>query len=427
MAIKNFVYLHEFQNQVYKAKSRFKVVVAGRRWGKCLAGDTLIEMADGSQKKICDIKVGDSVLTVNEETLRIEPKSVAAMQSNGVRETFCIRTKTRSIVCTPHHPFMVSFKWMTASEIKSGDFLVVRDGNRLSFDKVLSVESHESVETWDLQIDGNHNFFANGAVSHNTQLSKAMIVKYAKVQRRLIWYVAPSFRMAKDIMWPELKYSLPRKWIKRINETSLEMTLINDTRIALRGADNPDSLRGVGIHFLVMDEVQDINPEAWTKVLRPTLASTGGHALFIGCVSGHTKVLKRDGITDIESLSKTKEPKTLERIDLDLYGIDKSFHKADGYWNNGVVDTKKITTHNGFSLEASYPHPILVMGKDGVPTWKRSEEITTDDYVAIGMGMEQWGNKDPLKGFDEHISSWRKEEHKNKKSGPRSKGLIQCE
>ncbi len=115
-----------------------------------------------------------------------------------------------------------------------------------------------------------------------TQLAKISILKFAKVKKRLIWYVAPSYRMAKQIMWPELIESIPKKWIHKINETTLSITLINKTRIELKGADNPDSLRGVGIHFLVMDEVQDINPEAWTKVLRPTLASTGGHALFIG-------------------------------------------------------------------------------------------------------------------------------------------------
>jgi hypothetical protein len=115
-----------------------------------------------------------------------------------------------------------------------------------------------------------------------TQLAKTSICKYARVGNRLVWYVAPSYRMAKQIMWPEVLAAIPAKWIAKINETRLEITLINNTRIELKGADNPDSLRGVGIHFLVMDEVQDIDPEAWKKVLRPTLASTGGHALFIG-------------------------------------------------------------------------------------------------------------------------------------------------
>lgn len=115
-----------------------------------------------------------------------------------------------------------------------------------------------------------------------TQLSKISMIRYSRVSGRLIWYVAPSYRMAKQIMWPELIAALPKRWIEKVNETTMSIRLVNGTRIELKGADNPDSLRGVGVHYLVMDEVQDITPEAWTKVLRPTLASTGGHALFIG-------------------------------------------------------------------------------------------------------------------------------------------------
>lgn len=115
-----------------------------------------------------------------------------------------------------------------------------------------------------------------------TVLAKTSMIRYAQGAGRLIWYVAPSYRMAKQIMWPDLIAAVPRKWVAKINETSMTIWLKNGSRIELKGADNPDSLRGVGIHFLVMDEVQDIDKEAWTKVLRPTLASTGGHALFIG-------------------------------------------------------------------------------------------------------------------------------------------------
>jgi hypothetical protein len=115
-----------------------------------------------------------------------------------------------------------------------------------------------------------------------SQLAKISLIKYARVKKRLIWYVAPSYRMARQIMWPELVEAIPRAWVAKYHETMLWIKLVNGTRIELKGADNPDSLRGVGIHYLVMDEVQDIDPEAWKKVLRPTLASTGGHVLFIG-------------------------------------------------------------------------------------------------------------------------------------------------
>jgi hypothetical protein len=119
-----------------------------------------------------------------------------------------------------------------------------------------------------------------------TFLSAATIIKYARIRKRLIWYVAPSYRMAKDIMWPVILDSIPRRWVRKINETAMSILLVNDTKIVLKGADNKESLRGVGLHYLVMDEIQDIDPDAWYTVLRPTLASTGGHALFIGTSKG---------------------------------------------------------------------------------------------------------------------------------------------
>lgn len=116
-----------------------------------------------------------------------------------------------------------------------------------------------------------------------TALSRVlMITRAASKPKQKVWYVAPSYRMAKQIMWLDLQDALPRQWIKKINETTLTITLKNGSRIELKGADKPDSLRGVGIHFLVLDEFQDISEETWTKVLRPTLADTMGEAIFIG-------------------------------------------------------------------------------------------------------------------------------------------------
>lgn len=115
-----------------------------------------------------------------------------------------------------------------------------------------------------------------------TALSRVLLITYARVKDRRIWYVAPSYKMAKGIMWLDLLDAIPRKWISKINETTLSITLVNGTRIELKGADKPDSLRGVSIDFLVLDEFQDISEETWTQVLRPTLADRGGKAIFIG-------------------------------------------------------------------------------------------------------------------------------------------------
>ena len=113
-------------------------------------------------------------------------------------------------------------------------------------------------------------------------LSRVLMIRKAQKPRQKIWYVAPTYRMAKQIMWLDLLEAIPKKWIAKVNETTMSITLINKSRIELKGADKPDSLRGVGIDFVVLDEFQDISEETWTRVLRPTLADTGGDAIFIG-------------------------------------------------------------------------------------------------------------------------------------------------
>ena len=123
-----------------------------------------------------------------------------------------------------------------------------------------------------------------------TALSRVLIIKQAQIPKRKIWYVAPTYRMAKQIMWQDLLDAIPKKWIKKINETTLSIVLVNQTRIELKGADKADSLRGVGIHFLVLDEFQDMSEETWTQVLRPTLADTGGHAIFIGTPKAYNQL-----------------------------------------------------------------------------------------------------------------------------------------
>lgn len=116
-----------------------------------------------------------------------------------------------------------------------------------------------------------------------TQVAKISIIRAAASKcNQLVWYVAPTYLQARDIMWDDLKMSIPRAWIATINEQRMTIRLINGSRIALKGADKPDSLRGVGLHFLVIDEAQDVKKEAWEMILQPTLATTNGRALFIG-------------------------------------------------------------------------------------------------------------------------------------------------
>lgn len=116
-----------------------------------------------------------------------------------------------------------------------------------------------------------------------TRLSQTCLITAAGNPKSLVWYVAPTYQMARDIMWDELKAAVPQAWMARPpNETRMIIYLLNGARIQLKGADKPDTLRGVGLTFVVIDEAQDIKETTWSEVLLPTLASTHGRALIIG-------------------------------------------------------------------------------------------------------------------------------------------------
>jgi hypothetical protein len=120
-----------------------------------------------------------------------------------------------------------------------------------------------------------------------TYLAMNEVAKIARFPGRRIFLVYPTYRQARQVIWEIFKYKLQDlNWIKKINETDLTMILKNGSRISLRGADNPDSLRGVGLDAVVMDEFAMIEEKAWTEVLRPTLSDKGGSALFISTPYG---------------------------------------------------------------------------------------------------------------------------------------------
>jgi len=120
-----------------------------------------------------------------------------------------------------------------------------------------------------------------------THLAIRELCWHAREPDSEVWYVAPSYKMAKNIVWRKLKNRLQDlNWVKKHNETELTLHLKNGSTISLKGADNYDSLRGVGLDFIVLDEFADIDPEAWYETLRPTLSDKQGRALFIGTPKG---------------------------------------------------------------------------------------------------------------------------------------------
>ena len=127
----------------------------------------------------------------------------------------------------------------------------------------------------------------SGRRSGKTMCALASLAKYSRYPNRKCMYVAPTYRMAKQIVFDDLLQMLKDKgWLKRVNQSDLLFTLINDSQIYLRSADNPDSIRGIGLDYVVLDEAADISEDAWRAVIRPTLSDREGHAMIISTPKG---------------------------------------------------------------------------------------------------------------------------------------------
>ncbi len=122
-----------------------------------------------------------------------------------------------------------------------------------------------------------------------TYLCITEMMKYASKVKQNIWYVAPTFKMAREIVWSKLKEVLHSfNWIDTINESNLSITIKKTgSKISLKGCENYDGLRGTGLDFLILDEFADIDEKAWTEVLRASVADTKGDVLMCGSPKGY--------------------------------------------------------------------------------------------------------------------------------------------
>lgn len=99
-------------------------------------------------------------------------------------------------------------------------------------------------------------------------------------------YVAPYLKQARKIMWDELKLLADKIPGVLIRETDMSITFPNGSSIELFGADNAESIRGLGFNGIILDEFASFANGVFGQVILPTLASADGWLLIIGTMSG---------------------------------------------------------------------------------------------------------------------------------------------
>ncbi|HEU4394481.1 MAG TPA: error-prone DNA polymerase, partial [Planctomycetota bacterium] len=179
---------------------------------ECVVGDTRVLDADtGRWVAIEDAVAGRVPLRATiscDSEMRLRRRRVVAAVRSGVKRVHRLRTALgRTITATAEHPFLTVDGWRRLGELRAGDAVAVarararemalaragtgggrvpRDpgpappsGSDLDWDRIVSIEDAGSRETYDLQIEGDHNFLANDFVVHNSHAASFALLAWA--------------------------------------------------------------------------------------------------------------------------------------------------------------------------------------------------------------------------------------------------------
>lgn len=156
--------IKEFQNYIWLDR---RGEVPSGDYNHCFIGSTLIETNKGSVK-IEDIKVGDLVLTSKGY------KPIVRKFDNGVKNVndylLLFNDSVVKLSCTENHKININDKWVEIKYLKDKDFIYTNVlNNKIVKDKVLRVASFDTYQArvYDLMVDEQHEYFANGVLVHN--------------------------------------------------------------------------------------------------------------------------------------------------------------------------------------------------------------------------------------------------------------------
>lgn len=187
--------------------------------------------------------------------------------------------------------------------------------------RVLQADLHNRMKRFNVLV--MHRRFGKTVMCVNDLIDQAI---RCEKERPRFAYIAPLYRQAKQAAWDYLKHYTKNLPGVKTNEGELRVDF-GDARIQLFGADNPDSLRGIYLDGVVLDEYAQMPDSLWSQVIRPALTDRGGGATFIGTPKGRNAFHElyesaklgfpdRDGVRHIDpnwcaALYKASETKIL--------------------------------------------------------------------------------------------------------------------
>ena len=173
-------YAESFANQI------FNQILGFGEYGfpECVVGDTRVIDADtGRWVTIEDVFRGkarlENTLACDAE-LKLRPRKILRVIQSGIKPVWRMRAASGHEICaTAEHPFMTLSGWRNLGELEVGDHVATaRSSSDIYWDRIVSIEPVGDKETFDLKIEGDHNFVANHFVVHNSHSASFALLVY---------------------------------------------------------------------------------------------------------------------------------------------------------------------------------------------------------------------------------------------------------
>ena len=162
--------------------------------------------------------------------------------------------------------------------------------------KIWKATIHSGLEHHRFSVGVCHRRFGKTVGLVNHMIKQAVLCDKRAPQYA---YIAPFFNQAKKIAWEYLKYYTGPIPGHKVNNSDCYIELPTKhpgspgARIYIMGADKPDSLRGMYLDGVVLDEFGQMKDSLWGEIIRPCLADRKGWAVFIGTPKGQNAFYKK--------------------------------------------------------------------------------------------------------------------------------------
>ena len=167
-----YAFMEEFLDVDNKGKEDRRFA---KRWYqemaiRCVHEDTFIHLFDGTYKAIKDINIGEKVVSYDTNKLSVNYNIITNKWYSGKKEVFKISLDNDSILeVTKEHPILIEGNTYLSLEdgLTIGDKVVSYTEDVIVLVTVIDIVSIGVHNTYDIEVENDHNFIANTVVVHN--------------------------------------------------------------------------------------------------------------------------------------------------------------------------------------------------------------------------------------------------------------------